>query len=426
MEQSETISQWIKSREYLRRTNGLSRLKALMKILGNPQKTFKSIHISGTNGKGSTISFMKNLFMAHDLSVGTFVSPHLNSYYDRVAINGIPINQSDFERIGKKIKSAEQKIAGDYETLTFFEIMTAMMFIYFKEQQVDVALIEVGIGGLYDVTNIIQSEISVITSIGLDHQNILGNTIEEIATQKAGIFKEQTISVIGPLPLEAQAICQQTAQKQQSDLYQYGKDYKLVKVAEGKLVFATQTLTIPIEKIGLVGNHQLENAAVAIEVFHLFMQQQALALDKIKVARAIAMTSWPGRMEQVFLNPAIWLDGCHNLPAVYRLAETIKQQTASDQRIIILFAALAKKDYQEMLLVMKQLLPQATIVITTFNDEHAAGKEEFATIMQQIDAVFCDNYQVYLDNFINKANQNDILYITGSLYLIAEVRKYIH
>ncbi|WP_177159536.1 bifunctional folylpolyglutamate synthase/dihydrofolate synthase [Granulicatella balaenopterae] len=422
MEQFETISEWIKSREYLRHKNGLSRLSALMDILDNPQKTFKSIHISGTNGKGSTISFMNSLMTAHQLVVGRFVSPHLNSYHDRIAIDGIPIADSDFERIGQMIRRAEKELPTEFETLTFFEIMTAIMFVYFKEQKVDVALIEVGIGGLYDVTNIIDSDISVITSIGLDHQNLLGNTIEEIARQKAGIFKQGQTAVVGPVPAEALAIFQAIADTKNVTLYQYGNDFKMEKTRDGYL-YIRSSQNLLLKKIGLIGNHQLENAALAVTAFTIFMHKYNLIVENTQIISALETTKWPGRMEQVSTNPSIWLDGCHNLPAIKRLVETIKEQTANQQQIVILFGALAKKDYREMLLLLRELLPQTEIVITTFNDSHAAGEKEFETIVKSINAIYYEDYLQYLHQFICEKNDQKVLYATGSLYFIAEIRK---
>lgn len=196
----EKIENWLDSRIGLNFRTGLGRMEQAIRLLAHPEKAYPTIHVTGTNGKGSTVAFLQNLFDQHQKKVGTFTSPHMETVHDRICLNGQPISESDFSRLGDQVRKMEQNALMPQDQLSYFEILSLIAFLYFAEQEVDVALIEVGIGGLLDTTNVITGSVSVITSIGLDHQETLGTTLEEIAEQKAGIFKVGSPAVIGPLP----------------------------------------------------------------------------------------------------------------------------------------------------------------------------------------------------------------------------------
>ena len=183
------IEEWMNSRIGLNFRSGLGRMQQAVKLLGDPREAVPMIHVTGTNGKGSTIAFMRQLFQQHGLKVGTFTSPHIVSMHDRICINGQPISDQDLIRLGQSIQAMESQLLETHDQLSYFEIITLLAFLYFHEQKVDLALIEVGIGGLLDTTNVITGEVAVITSVGLDHQETLGGSLEAIARQKAGIFK---------------------------------------------------------------------------------------------------------------------------------------------------------------------------------------------------------------------------------------------
>ena len=205
------IEEWLNSRIGLNFRSGLGRMEQAVQLLGHPQERYPIIHVTGTNGKGSAVAFMRELFAYQGRKVGTFTSPHMISIHDRICINGHPIADADFVRLGLAVQEMEQELLRTHDQLSYFEILTLIAFLYFREQAVDLALIEVGIGGLLDTTNVVTGEIAVITSLGLDHQETLGSTIAEIAQQKAGIFKQDKTAVIGPLPVEAVQICQEVA-----------------------------------------------------------------------------------------------------------------------------------------------------------------------------------------------------------------------
>ena len=197
------VEKWLHSRIGLNFRSGLGRMQEAVNLLGNPEQSYPIIHVTGTNGKGSTIAFMRELFVSHGKKAGTFTSPHIVSIHDRICINGQPIADKDFIRLVDQIKVMEKTLLQTHDQLSFFELLTLIALLHFKEQEVDLVLLEVGIGGLLDTTNVVTGEIAVITSIGLDHQETLGDSLAAIAEQKAGIFKPGRSAVIANLTLEA-------------------------------------------------------------------------------------------------------------------------------------------------------------------------------------------------------------------------------
>ena len=263
------VEEWLHSRIGLNFRSGLGRMQKAVDLLENPEQTYPIIHVTGTNGKGSTIAFMRELFAAHGKRVGTFTSPHIVSIHDRICINGNPISDADFIRLANEIKKMEKRLLETHDQLSFFELLTLIALLYFKEQEVDLVLLEVGIGGLLDTTNVVTGEIAVITSVGLDHQETLGNSLEEIAEQKAGIFKSGKKAVIAKLAPEAQLVCQKTAKNLSVELYQAGQDFSFKKGH-----FSSELAEWRDLSLGLEGAYQEENAALALQVFLLFMVER--------------------------------------------------------------------------------------------------------------------------------------------------------
>ena len=404
------IEEWMNSRIGLNFRSGLGRMQQAVKLLGDPHEAVPMIHVTGTNGKGSTIAFMRQLFQQHGLKVGTFTSPHIVSMHDRICINGQPISDRDLIRLGQSIQAMESQLLETHDQLSYFEIITLLAFLYFHEQEVDLALIEVGIGGLLDTTNVITGEVAVITSVGLDHQETLGGSLEAIAMQKAGIFKAGKPAVIGPLAEEAERVCIEKAQAIGCSLARYGEDFQLVKG-----VFQDAQHRFDSLKIGLNGAYQEENAAVALEVFLLFMEQRGLAVDENGVRDALQATSWPGRLEN--FDQGVYLDGAHNPHAIHRLVEYA--HTFSDKRVKILFGALKRKDYQGMLEIFASDLPEAGLTVTTF---------AYGEVIQEADGLgypYVADFRDYLQDFYSRQDGQEVLFVTGSLYFISEVRAYL-
>ena len=403
------VEEWLHSRIGLNFRSGLGRMQQAVDLLGNPEKTYPIIHVTGTNGKGSTIAFMRELFVAHGRKVGTFTSPHIISIHDRICINGQPIADEDFVRIANQVKEMEKTLLETHDQLSFFELLTLIAFLYFREQEVDLVLLEVGIGGLLDTTNVVTGEIAVITSIGLDHQETLGDSLEEIAEQKAGIFKAGKKAVIAKLAPEAGLVCQNTARELGVDFYQAGQDFTL-KAGD----FSSSLASFSKLEISLEGAYQQENAALALETFLLFMASRGERVEEEFVRLALKETHWAGRLERI--RPQIYLDGAHNLPALICLVEFIQGKIQQGYQVCILFGALKRKDYQGMLGYLSEQLPQVELKVTDFDYQGSLDEKDVAGY----DLI--PSYSDFIREFEDKANDQELLFVTGSLYFISEVR----
>ena len=406
------VEKWLHSRIGLNFRSGLGRMQRAVDLLGNPEQTYPIIHVTGTNGKGSTIAFMRELFVSHGKKVGTFTSPHIVSIHDRICINGQPISDTDFIRLADQVKTMEQKLLETHDQLSFFELLTLIALLYFKEQEVDLVLLEVGIGGLLDTTNVVTGEIAVITSIGLDHQETLGNSLEEIAKQKAGIFKLCKSAVIANLAPEAQIVCQKISEDLGVTLYQADKDFSF---KEGQ--FSSSLVELRQLKLGLEGVYQEENAALALQTFLLFMTQRGEKLNEEVIRLALKTTRWAGRLEAVTKH--IYLDGAHNLPALERLVEFIQEKIQQGYQPQILFGALKRKNYSGMLTYLTKHLPDVALYVTSFDYQGSLEEQDFG------DYTSIASYRDFIDGFEASAGEKDLLFVTGSLYFISEVRAYL-
>ena len=403
------VEEWLHSRIGLNFRSGLGRMQQAVDLLGNPEKTYPIIHVTGTNGKGSTIAFMRELFVAHGKKVGTFTSPHIISINDRICINGQPIADEDFIRTANQVKDMEKTLLETHDQLSFFELLTLIALLYFEEQDVDLVLLEVGIGGLLDTTNVVTGEIAVITSIGLDHQETLGDSLEEIAEQKAGIFKAGKKAVIAKLAPEAELVCQKRAKELDVALYRAGQDFTLKDSN-----FSSRLASFSRLEIGLEGTYQQENAALALETFLMFMASRGERVEEEFVRRALKETHWAGRLERI--RPQIYLDGAHNLPALTRLVEFIQGKIQQGYQVRILFGALKRKDYQGMLGYLSKQLPEVELKVTGFDYQGSLDEKDVAGY----DLI--SSYGGFIREFEEKAKDQDLLFVTGSLYFISEVR----
>ena len=406
------VEEWLHSRIGLNFRSGLGRMQRAVDLLGNPEETYPIIHVTGTNGKGSTIAFMRELFVSHDKKVGTFTSPHIVSIHDRICINGDPISDADFIRLADQVKVMEKRLLETYDQLSFFELLTLIALLYFKEQEVDLVLLEVGIGGLLDTTNVVTGEIAIITSIGLDHQETLGDSLVAIAEQKAGIFKPGKSAVIANLAQEAQLVCQRTATNLGVSLYQADQDFSF---RNGN--FSSSLADFNHLILGLEGAYQEENAALAIQAFLLFMNQRDEKVDQEAVRAALQATTWAGRLEAV--TEHVYLDGAHNLPALERLVEFIQEKIQQGYQPQILFGALKRKDYSGMLTYLTEHLPDTALYVTSFDYQGSLEEQDLGGYTS------IASYRDFIDNFESSAGEKDLLFVTGSLYFISEVRAYL-
>ena len=415
----QTVREWILDRMKYKRKYGLERMRVLMSLLENPQDDYPIIHVTGTNGKGSTIAMLSSLFVHQGQKVGAFVSPHLIDYTDRFLINGNVMPEEDFEIVGELVRQAEVTLIDEYEPLSFFEIMTAMALVYFSRKKVEVALLEVGIGGLLDTTNVVNSTMSVITSIGMDHEEMLGNTLEEIAIQKTGIFKQNQAVVLGNLPSEALQVAEVVGKAYNCDIHQFEREFRIEPFEKG-LVFTNTDTQIHIPLLNLKGKYQLENAAVALECFLRFEEKLQFPIELSAIQESFQTVTWPGRMEVVHQSPTVILDGAHNIHALKRLVETVKQHGELEAQHTILFSALKRKHYIEMVDYLREELPKARLVITTFDYVGAIEKTDYPSS----EVEFVEEAYPFIEEYVTQTSSKEILWITGSLYFISFIRKF--
>lgn len=418
---------WIHATETFGKKPGLKRMEWMLSQVNHPERKFKSIHIAGTNGKGSTLAFLRNMFEANGQIVGTYTSPYIEMFNERISVNGDPISDDEILRLANTVypltKELEKTPLGGPSE---FEIITMMMLIYFGEGHADIVLIEVGIGGLYDSTNVITPVVSIITTIGLDHMNLLGDTLSEIAANKAGIIKATIPVVIGKIEQEALKEIEEKAAEQGSLLMKYNQDFFVTKWQTlptwgEQFVFEDDFIRLSPIQIGMLGRHQVENAAVAIEALRVYSHEMGLAVNHEKMLSGLKHTFWPGRMEKINEQPLLILDGAHNEHAMKSLVETIKKNFAQ-QEVYIIMAAMQDKNIQGMADQL-QSIPNSRLVLTSFDYPRAAGLEDLNKIIVTNGTVI-NHWQEALVDSLNEMDENGVVIVTGSLYFISEVRDY--
>lgn len=411
------IQEWLKKSESIPRKHGLYRMEAILEALGNPERGLKSIHIAGTNGKGSTAAMVTAFAKAHGLRVGTFTSPHMDSIRERIQLDGVPLEEEPFWQAASVVKEVESRLLEEWGAFNYFEILTAMMFVVFQQEAVDLAIIEVGIGGLLDNTNVGHPLVSVITTIGLDHQDLLGSTLEEITAQKAGIIKSGQRVVVGPVTRECMDVIRSTASKQGATMQAFGEDFSLVEDS-----YQDNELTIPLEQLALKGAFQKENATVAIRAFREWMEATGRSVQAEFIEAALRVVSWPGRMEVLQETPLVIIDGAHNLPAIERLVQNMTARVGKKQTL--LFSALTRKDSQQMLLRLQEALPEVNIILTSFHPSRgmSIAKSDVEEYLDSPKISYEESFEDVIDRFASSTDDKSELWVTGSLYFIAEVR----
>lgn len=420
----ETALEWIHSRLKFNIRPGLTRIEALLELLGNPEKELSMLHIAGTNGKGSTVAFTRGILEQLGLNVATFTSPFISSFGERMSINGHPIPDEKLIMYVEQLKplveamDKKEKLAG----ITEFEIITALAFRYFADEKVDVALIEVGLGGLLDSTNVIQPVATAITTIGMDHMDILGDTIEKIAAQKAGIIKPHTPVVTGKIADEALAVIAQTAQKNQAQHYQYSIDYQVDILENERFNYKDDEIHLLNLEKSLLGLHQIDNAVLAVKLTMIYAHEVGLSLSEAAIREGLRKTFWPARMEEISQEPLTILDGAHNVHAMQRLLENLKNEF-SGRKITILFSALVTKDITEMI-KMLQTVDNSKLILTTFDYPKALKLEDFAHLEKE-NVILTEDWKSTYTALKANLKEEDVLLMTGSLYFMSQIRAYI-
>ncbi|VOG17473.1 dihydrofolate synthetase [Streptococcus pneumoniae] len=422
-------NQWIANYRTDQPHFGLERMVELLALRGNPHLKLKVIHIGGTNGKGSTITFLKNMLEKLGLRVGVFSSPYLIHYTDQISINGESIPEARLEALMADYQFLlEGEAAANLQGTTEFEIITAIAYDYFASEQVDVAIMEVGMGGLLDSTNVCKPILTGITTIGLDHVALLGDTLEAIAEQKAGIIKQGIPLVTGRIAPEALAVIDRIAEGKDAPRIAYGKDYQVChqeSVVTGEVFDYTSSVRKGRFQTGLLGLHQIENAGMAIALLATFCQEDGRELPaNILIAQALEETSWPGRLEVVSRNPLMILDGAHNPHAIKALL-AILQERFADYRKEILFTCIKTKALEDMLDLLGAI-PDTELTLTHFDDSRATDESVLKEAAKSRNLSY-QGWQDFLEQKLTdkKEEKQTVRIVTGSLYFLSQVRAYL-
>ena len=422
-------NQWIANYRTDQPHFGLERMVELLALRGNPHLKLKVIHIGGTNGKGSTIAFLKNMLEKLGLRVGVFSSPYLIHYTDQISINGESIPEARLETLMADYQSLlEGEATANLQGTTEFEIITAIAYDYFASEQVDVAIMEVGMGGLLDSTNVCQPILTGITTIGLDHVALLGNTLEAIAEQKAGIIKQGIPLVTGRIAPEALAVIDRIAEGKDVPRLAYGANYQVrhkESVVTGEVFDYTSAVRQDRFQTGLLGLHQIENAGMAIALLDTFCQEDGRELaSNDLLAQALEETGWPGRLEIVSRDPLMILDGAHNPHAIKALIATLQERFA-DYRKEILFTCIKTKALEDMLDLLGAI-PDTELTLTHFDDSRATDESMLEEAAKSRNLNY-QGWQDFLEQKLTdkKEEKQTVRIVTGSLYFLSQVRAYL-
>ncbi|HEV3867076.1 TPA: bifunctional folylpolyglutamate synthase/dihydrofolate synthase [Streptococcus pneumoniae] len=422
-------NQWIANYRTDQPHFGLERMVELLALRGNPHLKLKVLHIGGTNGKGSTIAFLKKMLEKLGLRVGVFSSPYLIHYTDQISINGESISEARLEALMADYQSLlEGEVVANLQGTTEFEIITALAYDYFASEQVDVAIMEVGMGGLLDSTNVCQPILTGITTIGLDHVALLGDTLEAIAEQKAGIIKQGMPLVTGRIAPEALTVIDRIAEGKDAPRLAYGTDYQVrhqESVVTGEVFDYTSAVRQGRFQTSLLGLYQIENAGMAIALLDTFCQEDGRELASNDfLGQALEETSWPGRLEIVSRDPLMILDGAHNPHAIKALLVTLQERFA-DYHKEILFTCIKTKALGDMLDLLGAM-PDTELTLTHFADSRATDESVLKEAAKSRNLSYQDWHDFLEQNLTDKKEEKQtVRIVTGSLYFLSQVRAYL-
>lgn len=405
---------------------GLVRIQRLLGLMGQPQNRYRTVHVTGTNGKGSVSVMTAGILNRSGIRTGLYISPHLVSYTERMQVDGQPISQEDFaDCLGAVRVFAEQMVEEGEESPTQFEVLTAAAFFYFAAKQVEYAVIEVGLGGLLDSTNVITPEVSVITNVTLEHADRCGGTLDGVAHHKAGIIKEG-VPVVTAAVGDPLTVLQQTAAEKNADIFVAGEDFHSDFLSfDGRkqlLEFSSALLGVSKEPYSLqmLGAHQIENSSLAVMTAQLLHQNDERITPE-SIGQALELTQWPGRFERMNIGEQkIIIDGAHNPAGMKALRSSLELYYPVEERVLML-GILKDKDIDSMLDIL--IRPNDTVILTTPQSDRASDPEFVAKkVRAQHIEVYADNAEA-LERSLELANEERLLCIAGSLYLIGGVRQ---
>lgn len=403
---------------------GLSRMEELLEKLGNPHRKLKYIHLAGSNGKGSTLHYIKEMLITEGYTIASFTSPYLEEINEQLRINDENISDEDFIATFQELSPVIQEMDLVGNGPTQFEILTAMAFVYFNHLGVDLVLLEAGLGGRLDSTNVIVPLVSIITSISLEHTNILGNTLAEISKEKAGIIKEGIPVISGVNSTEPAQVIAQTAQSLGAPYIQLTKD---ILVRDFNHTDSTQSFTFSMGdtvvenlELQMLGHHQVNNAALAVTAVTLL--KDIFPISESSIREGLRKAKWKGRFEKISDKPTIIIDGAHNEAGIRVLLETLRTQYPN-QNYRFVFSALRDKNYPAMIRLLDKIA--AEIIITEFAHERAASAEKLFEQSHHEKKRMEKDWKKAITVVLDNAQAEDVIVVTGSLYFLIHARNYI-
>jgi len=406
----------------------LRRIEVLLERLGSPQEAAKSIHVAGTKGKGSTAAMIASILTQAGYRTGLYTSPHLRSFTERIQVDTGPIAEGAFGRLVEVLKPEVEAVNhfGAFGELTTFELLTALAFTYFKERKVDYQVLETGLGGRLDATNVVKPEVCVITSISFDHTDVLGDTLTQIATEKAGIIKSGSVVVCSPQFPETMEVIEGICCERGTRLVRVGSEVTWHRKAfspEGQS-FELKGMTGEYDlNIPLLGEHQLENAATAVATVEVLVELGAKVSPE-SIATGLGQVHWPGRLQILRREPWVIVDGAHNADSSRKLVETLKRYFDFERAVLILGVS-SDKNIAGMAAELASL-PDAVIVTRSHHPravEPARLASEFSK--RGIISEVAENVASAVELALNKAMPGDLICATGSLFIVAEVMEYM-
>lgn len=408
---------------------GLDNIKKLLELLGDPQNNLKIIHVAGTNGKGSTCSFISSILKESGYKVGLYTSPFLETFTERIRVNGENIREEEVGKIVSLIKEKiERMVSEGYSYPTEFEIVTAMAFYYYNQEKVDFVALEVGLGGRYDATNVIDKPVvSAITSISLDHTGILGDTLAKIAFEKGGIIKENCPTIVYPQQEEASEVIKNICAEKKSKYIEC--DFKNIEIKSSNINSQIYNCNINGKElrdleIKLIGDHQIKNSIVALNVIEYLNDIKITNISEENIRKGLLETKWPGRIEKISENPMFIIDGAHNEEGAKSLANSIDKYFENKNKILVI-GMLEDKDIDS---VLDLLIPKFNKVITTTPDNPRAidaNKLKEKIERYNIEVTCKPNIKEAVDYALEISNKDDVIISAGSLYMIGNVRTII-
>ena len=410
---------------------GLARIKKLLNYLGNPEEDLNIIHLAGTNGKGSTAAFIENIYRKAGYKTGLFTSPHFFHFNERIKINGRAASTYEFEEMIEEVRSAAEKLNQErkYGEASFFEIITALAFLYFKRHQAELVILETGLGGRLDATNVVQNPLlSIITNISLEHTNLLGNTTVEIAEEKAGIIKENSKVLTAVIDKDALKVIKQKAKSQSASLYILEEEFAEIancsNLDKNHLYLRKKYSYIKKEsqsyEISLLGRHQAVNAALALKTVELLQQNFKVGQNDIKAG--LASTYWPGRMQKLGEKPLIIIDAAHNPAAFEELAASINTAENDFSKINFVFSALNDKNIEKMLESLKIFEADLKLYLAENSSFRTAALDRLIQAAEKLNFKYesYDDLSKAAEQALGHSSEQDLIIAAGSIYTVFE------